>query len=237
MPTRADPRSALGWAPLLTLLALAACGDNPCPRGWRRSASEDRCVEAVADGGSDQVVPPPAEAGLAPLGDAGDPTRDANPPFAPDADAGPVDSGEPHASDASEAGIEDLCSDDDLASWQAFQLGGAAVVTTASCVDGSPACPGPACDLHTCLADRAGVSSCRACVAEQVACTASACFDACSPGRGDDECRGCACAAGCMAAFERCAGQVLDVCADCSAGTCTSQSLDVALIMVVLGWP
>jgi hypothetical protein len=238
MYRRADVHNTPLRCVWLSMVVALGCGDNPCPKGWRRTASEDRCIAPgsdglapdgglVADGGEIDSARPP-------LHDGGPPAADSGPPSGPAPDASAIDGGEP---DASGDGTDAACADVDLAAWRAFQLGGTVVAATEACVDASPPCPGPRCDLHTCLADRAGMSGCAPCVAEQVACTVSACFDACSPGRGDDACRACACAAGCMETFQRCAGQALDVCADCSGGTCTNQSLDVALIMVIVGYP
>jgi hypothetical protein len=72
-------------------------------------------------------------------------------------------------------------------------------------------------------------------VRAEVACVAKSCTKACGASSNDDACRACACENGCVDAFDQCAGEALDVCADCDGKTCSNMSvLRPELIMVIV---
>ncbi|MFT3928224.1 MAG: hypothetical protein QM778_37190 [Myxococcales bacterium] len=241
------------------LLALAGCVEvgNPCPEGWRLNYHKQICVRLpTPDAGA------PADVGQSPIVDSG---MDAAPPApgigdaevtldgamldasmdsstekdaSPDASDGSIDASDGSTDAARDSGgIEPplSCSPEDEGNWRAFHLSGQLIQSIGACFAGNPSCAKGPCPLDDCLRDKAEVSACNECVTAEVECMVAKCTRDCGANDTNDTCRACACAKGCVAAFDNCAPERLDVCADCDETTCGNLSvLAPELIMVVI---
>lgn len=169
-------------------------------------------------------------------GDSAGPTQDGKVPVAPDAsaadgsartgDASNLPDAAASAGDAaSDAGAAPACSTEDLAAWRAFHLSDQLTSAIAACFAADPSCLTGSCPLDTCLREKAQVNECDSCVQGETECMATHCLGPCGSSGSDDACRACACAKGCTAIFDSCAGEALDVCADCDGTTCSLMSV------------
>lgn len=245
--------SPLPFVALVALLAACACTRlvDPCRKGSRWSDSTQACIPLhPADAGDASTGPDEREvdSGEGPM-DAS--TQDAQPPDAADdagldatADSGDedatVDASEHDAGDAGEADADAetplACSPEDEAAWRAFHLSGNVVQSIGECFARDPVgCAKGLCPLDDCLREKAQVVACDTCVATEIQCVMTHCKGACGASDTDDSCRACACAHGCVAAFDACALEPLNVCSDCNETTCVNASvLPPELIMVVV---
>lgn len=254
------PLSPSFWLACLSAAALlSACTPaitDPCEKGSRWSYAKKQCVrdhkfdddEDPTDTRDASVTPNHGDASI-PIEppemptDAGEDGGDAN----AQPEAGPSPTDPPDAADIflpdagqTDASVEDaglppgpLCTAEDQAAWGDFHLSGALLSSIASCFE--PSCVlGGACPMDECLASTAGVLGCQECVTAEVECMAARCIAACSGSGSEDRCRACACANGCVDAFDSCnGGEALNVCEDCHGLQC-GYSLSPALIMVVV---
>jgi hypothetical protein len=201
-----------------------AAPDAPDARAGDGAAAEDARITPPFDAGKDALdARPDVDTGT------GDPLEDASIPDASASGQEPYDGGsEP------DGGYSPECSADDLAAWQAFHLSTDLVQEIGDCIAADPSCLLGSCPLDDCLRQQAGVVGCQDCVRAEVRCVADACTDACGTSDGNDACRACVCAHGCVDTFQTCAGTTLDVCSDCNGTTCANTSLSPALIMVIV---
>ena len=189
-------------------------------------SGENPAMDAgAADPDAGAPVPPPVMMVDAGKGDAGSP------------DAGSVDAGtDAGGKDAGlpDAALPPVCSDSDFDAWQAFHLSDQMVAQIVGCSKKLRCKPGKPCALDGCLREASGVQACESCTSGEVTCVANNCQQSCSV--SDQECRACACAAGCIEQFESCAERSLEVCSSCEAiaGQCGGGLLSPELIMVIV---
>ena len=197
------------------------------PRCQRDAALDSSSpADAADDSSPDDATTPDADL---------DATLDAS-----DQDA-TIDADTPDASDASTAPDADAdaplaCTLEDQATWRAFHLSGEVVPAVGECLAANAiSCSKGMCPLDDCLREKAHVSTCEDCVSAEIQCLFAHCKADCGANDTDDTCRACACRNNCIAAFDSCAGEPLDVCADCNETTCANVSfLSPELIMVVV---
>jgi hypothetical protein len=125
------------------------------------------------------------------------------------------------------------CSEGDLATWRSYQVSNEMSAAIVWCYAASPACMVDNCDLGPCLRLTAGINGCTHCVADEMNCLMTRCFEHCRSSAISDICRGCACREHCVGTSPSCAMGVTDICSDCSSDVCTNVSLEPELIMRV----